>query len=63
MENQGKTAGSASAMLGLLPFIAGSAAAPLVGIAGSDTAVPMGIVIACCGLGAAGCYRLLIRRH
>lgn len=62
MQNQGKTAGSASAMLGLLPFIAGSAAAPLVGIAGSDTAVPMGVVIACCGLGAAGCYRLLIRR-
>lgn len=63
MQNQGKTAGSASAMLGLLPFIAGSAAAPLVGIAGSDTAVPMGVVIACCGLGAAGCYRLLIRRR
>ncbi|MCE5170308.1 multidrug effflux MFS transporter [Paenibacillus profundus] len=62
MQNQGKTAGSASAMLGLLPFIAGSAAAPLVGIAGSQTAVPMGVVIACCGMGAVTCYFFMIRR-
>lgn len=61
MQNQGKNAGSASAMLGLLPFIAGSVAAPLVGIAGNQTAVPMGIVIACCGLGAIFCYLLMIR--
>jgi len=61
MQNQGKNAGSASAMLGLLPFIAGSVAAPLVGIAGNHTAVPMGIVIVCCGLGAISCYMFMIR--
>lgn len=44
METQGERAGSASALLGLLPFILGALAAPLVGIAGK-TAVPMGVVM------------------
>ncbi|GGE40486.1 Bcr/CflA family drug resistance efflux transporter [Pullulanibacillus camelliae] len=48
MQNQAKAAGSASALLGLLPFVLGSITSPLVGVAGSDTAVPMGIVIASC---------------
>lgn len=41
METQAERAGSASAVLGLLPFVLGAAAAPLVGIAGVS-AVPMG---------------------
>lgn len=45
MESQGHVAGSASALLGLLPFILGATTAPLVGIAGENTAVPMGMVI------------------
>lgn len=45
MESQGHIAGSASALLGLLPFILGSLTAPLVGIAGEYTAIPMGVVI------------------
>nr|WP_263327232.1 multidrug effflux MFS transporter [Neobacillus sp. Marseille-Q6967] len=45
MESQGHIAGSASALLGLLPFVLGSLTAPLVGIAGEYTAIPMGIVI------------------
>lgn len=45
METQGHIAGSASALLGLLPFILGSLTAPLVGIAGEYTAIPMGVVI------------------
>lgn len=45
MESQAHAAGSASALLGLLPFILGAATAPLVGIAGEETAVPMGLVI------------------
>lgn len=61
MQSQGKMAGSASAMLGLLPFVLGSAMAPLVGIAGSETAIPMGVVIACCGIGAMACYLWMIR--
>lgn len=45
MESQGHIAGSASALLGLLPFLLGSITAPLVGIAGEHTAVPMGVII------------------
>jgi DHA1 family bicyclomycin/chloramphenicol resistance-like MFS transporter len=39
-------AGRASALLGLLQFVIGGAVSPLVGVAGSGTAVPMAIVIA-----------------
>ncbi|PGT75020.1 MULTISPECIES: Bcr/CflA family multidrug efflux MFS transporter [Bacillaceae] len=45
MDTQGHIAGSASALLGLLPFVLGSLTAPLVGIAGEFNAIPMGIVI------------------
>lgn len=45
METQGHIAGSAAALLGVLPFILGSMTAPLVGIAGENTAVPMGVII------------------
>lgn len=45
MESQGHIAGSASALLGLLPFVLGSITAPLVGIAGEETAIPMGVII------------------
>ncbi|MDQ0207310.1 multidrug effflux MFS transporter [Alkalicoccobacillus murimartini] len=45
METKGEQAGSASALLGLLPFGIGAATAPLVGIAGEETAVPMGLII------------------
>lgn len=39
-------AGSASALMGLMQFGLGAAVAPLVGVAGSHTALPAGIVIA-----------------
>ena len=39
-------AGSASALLGLCQFVFGAVAAPLVGVAGTGTAVPMAVVIA-----------------
>ena len=45
MEAQSQAAGSASALLGLLPFVLGAIAAPMVGIAGEETAVPMGLTI------------------
>jgi DHA1 family bicyclomycin/chloramphenicol resistance-like MFS transporter len=38
-------AGSASALIGVLQFAIGAMTAPLVGIAGEDTAVPMAVVI------------------
>jgi DHA1 family bicyclomycin/chloramphenicol resistance-like MFS transporter len=45
METQSHIAGSASALLGLLPFVLGAVTAPMVGIAGEDTAIPMGLTI------------------
>ncbi len=45
MESQGKSAGSASAFLGLLPFIGGGIVSPLVGLMGDTSALPMGIII------------------
>lgn len=41
-------AGSASSLLGLGQYLLGALVAPLVGLAGEDTAVPMGIVAASC---------------
>lgn len=45
MQKQEKGAGSAAALLGLLPFIGGAGAAPLVGIAGEENAWPMAVSI------------------
>ncbi len=44
MENQGHRAGSASAMLGMLPLLLGSIVSPLVGM-NETTAVPMGAIM------------------
>jgi len=41
-----RTAGSASALLGVLQYSIGAAAAPLVGIGGAASALPMAVVIA-----------------
>jgi len=61
LENYGHAAGSASALLGLLSFIFGAFVAPLVGIGGSNNAVPMGIIIAICDVGALLIFALLRR--
>lgn len=47
-----RTAGSASALLGLLQLAIGSVLAPLVGVNGSTNAVPMAAVIAALGVAA-----------
>jgi DHA1 family bicyclomycin/chloramphenicol resistance-like MFS transporter len=44
MKNQGRNAGSASAVLGMLPLLLGSIVSPLVGI-NESTAVPMGAIL------------------
>lgn len=62
MESQGHIAGSASALLGLLPFVLGSISAPLVGIAGEETAIPMGAIIFGSALIAVLSYVLLTRK-
>ena len=45
-------AGTASALLGVIQFMVGAIAAPLVGVAGPDSAVPMGVVMVVLALGA-----------
>jgi len=59
MENYGHSAGSASALLGLFAFVIGAIVAPLVGLGGENTAVPMGLVIAVAEVGAILCYVIL----
>jgi DHA1 family bicyclomycin/chloramphenicol resistance-like MFS transporter len=61
MQNHGESAGSASALLGLLSFIFGGVAASLVGLCGGSTAVPMGIVIAAADVGSILCYIIMVR--
>lgn len=63
IESQGHIAGSASALLGLLPFVLGSLSAPLVGIAGSYTGVPMGVTIFGASLLALLSYFVLVRKR
>ncbi|WP_407407715.1 multidrug effflux MFS transporter [Peribacillus sp.] len=61
MQDQGKTAGSASALIGLLPFVLGSLMAPLVGIGGGDSPLPMGIVMVSCHVIAMSSYLFIAR--
>lgn len=61
MQDQAKSAGSASALIGLLSFIFGGLMAPLVGIAGSHTAIPMGITIAVAEIAAVLSYMFLVK--
>jgi MFS transporter, DHA1 family, multidrug resistance protein len=57
-----RMAGSGAALLGLMNFLVGAAVAPLVGIAGEDTAVPLSLVILGCSLCAATALLTLTRR-
>ena len=62
MQDQAKAAGSASALIGVLSFVFGGLMAPLVGISGSYTALPMGITIASAETAAVLSYIFLVRR-
>ena len=55
-------AGTASSLLGVTRFAAGALAAPLVGVAGSTTMVPLGIVTVASTALAAGAYAWYVRR-
>lgn len=61
MQDQAKAAGSAAALIGLLSFIFGGLMAPFVGIAGSHTAIPMGITIAVAEIAAVLSYMFLVK--
>ena len=52
MEDHPERAGSASGILGFLQFLLGSSVAPLVGVAGPGSALPMAIVMPACSLTA-----------
>ncbi|MGD0376032.1 MAG: multidrug effflux MFS transporter [Streptosporangiaceae bacterium] len=52
LSRYGGQAGSASAVIGLAQFAIGAAAAPLVGIAGPHTDLPMAVVISVLGISA-----------
>jgi DHA1 family bicyclomycin/chloramphenicol resistance-like MFS transporter len=58
-----RTAGSASALLGLAQFAVGAIAAPLAGVGGSDTALPLAIVAATLSVSGLVCLLALTRRH
>jgi MFS transporter, DHA1 family, multidrug resistance protein len=57
LARHGEVAGTASALLGVIQFLIGAVAAPLVGIAGDDTAVPMAVTIVVLALGAVATER------
>jgi len=56
-----RTAGSASALLGLAQFSIGAGAAPLAGVGGSHTALPLAIVAAALSVSALACLAALTR--
>jgi DHA1 family bicyclomycin/chloramphenicol resistance-like MFS transporter len=58
LAEHGAVAGSASALLGVLQYLLGALAAPLVGVAGAQTAVPMAAVMLALSLGAGAALRL-----
>jgi DHA1 family bicyclomycin/chloramphenicol resistance-like MFS transporter len=61
MSAQGKVAGSASAVVGVLQFGIGAAAGLLVSLLGDGSALPMALAMALCGLGGLG-FRLYLAR-
>jgi len=62
MNAQGHIAGSAAALLGVMPFLMGSVTSPLVGIAGEYSAVPLGVIIVCCSLLSLLAYVFLVKK-
>lgn len=61
LQNQGKIAGSASALLGVLQYVLAGTLAPLTGL-GQQPAISMGLVMMLGSIGAICAYLLLIRR-
>ena len=57
-----RAAGSASALLGLTQFAVGAGAAPLAGVGGSHTALPLAIVAATLSVSSLACLTLLTRQ-
>lgn len=62
LSDQSDAAGSASALLGLFQLGAGAAVAPLVGVAGTTTAIPFAVVVAVLETAALVLFLRLARR-
>jgi MFS transporter, DHA1 family, multidrug resistance protein len=60
LSNYPERAGTASALLGLLQYLVGGLAAPLVGLAGEETAVPLGLVTLSASTGACLVFAVLV---
>jgi MFS transporter, DHA1 family, multidrug resistance protein len=58
-----EVAGVASALLGVIQFMSGALVAPLVGIAGTDTALPMALVMSALGIAGVAVTRILLPRR
>ena len=56
MTHYGHLAGSASALLGFFSMMSAGIVSPIVGIAGSNTAIPMGVTMVVCSFAALLCY-------
>jgi DHA1 family bicyclomycin/chloramphenicol resistance-like MFS transporter len=60
LSNYPNRAGTASALLGLLQYLVGGLAAPLVGLAGENSAVPLGLVAGSASAGACLVFAWLV---
>jgi DHA1 family bicyclomycin/chloramphenicol resistance-like MFS transporter len=63
LADQAGVAGTASALLGVIQFLVGAFAAPIVGVGGPDTAVPMGVVMVVLAAGALVAQATAVRRR
>ncbi|MEU1804032.1 Bcr/CflA family multidrug efflux MFS transporter [Streptomyces sp. NPDC019937] len=62
MSGHPEAAGTASALLGLLQFALGGVAAPLAGLGGNGSALPMALAIAACAAAAVAVHLWPVRR-
>jgi len=63
LADQAKVAGTAAALLGVIQFLVGGLAAPLVGLGGTGSALPMAVVMLSLALGAVVVQRTLVERR
>jgi DHA1 family bicyclomycin/chloramphenicol resistance-like MFS transporter len=63
LAGQRARAGSASALLGVLQFLFGAVAAPLVGVLGTGTAAPMALLMGALTASAVLTFAVLARRR
>lgn len=63
LANHGRTAGTAAALVGSSYFVVGAVSAPLVGLFGTTSAVPMGAVMVVAALGAVVARHVVVGRR